>query len=88
MDYNDLLVNARTHIKKLPVGQVFFVKDLFYGTEWNELERGEKLGFGRCFKKAVQDKSVVGVQFIGKADNNSAQYRKIQEEERNEATHL
>lgn len=80
MDYNELLDNACTHIKKLPVGQVFFVKDLFYGTGWNELERGEKLGFGRYFKKAVQDKTLSGVQFIGKADNNSAQYMKIREE--------
>lgn len=82
MDYNELLQKARTHIKKLSVGQVFFVKDLFCGTEWNELERGEKLWFGKYFKKAVQDKTVSGVQFIGKADNNSAQYRTIQEDEK------
>lgn len=77
MDYNELLDNACNHIKGLPVGQVFFVKDLFYGTGWNELERGEKLGFGRYFKKAVLNGTVSDVQFIGKAENNSAQYRKI-----------
>lgn len=82
MNYDELLDNACAHIEKLSVGQVFFVKDLFYGTGWNELERGEKLGFGRYFKKAVQDKIVAGVQFIGKADNNSVQYMKIQEEEK------
>lgn len=82
MDYNELLDNARIHIEKLPAGQVFFVKDLFYGTGWNELERGEKLGFGRYFKKAVLNGTILGVQFIGKADNNSAQYRKIHEGEK------
>lgn len=41
MDYNELLDDARTHIEKLPAGQIFFVKDLFYGTGWKELERGE-----------------------------------------------
>lgn len=82
MDYNELLEKARTHIVNISVGQAFFVKDLFCGTEWNELEHGEKLWFGKHFKKAVQDKTVSGVQFIGKADNNSAQYMKIQEEEK------
>lgn len=82
MDYNELLDSARTHIKNLSVGQIFFVKDLFYGTGWNGLERGEKLGFGRYFKKAVTEKTILGVEYIGKADNNSAHYRKIQEEEK------
>ena len=82
MDYNELLDNARAHIRSIPVGQVFFVKDLFFGTGWNGLERGEKLGFGRYFKKAVTEKTILGVEYIGKADNNSAQYRKNQEEEK------
>lgn len=82
MDYGELLNAVRAHINDIPNGQIFFVKDLFYGTSWNELEKGEKLGFGRYFKKAVLNGTVLGVQFIGKADNNSAQYRKIQEEEK------
>lgn len=82
MNYDELLNDACSHINSLPNGQIFFVKDLFYGTGWNELEKGEKLGFGRYFKKAVQNGTVSGVQFIGKADNNSAQYRKIQEDEK------
>lgn len=80
MDYRKLLNDASARIENIPVGQLFFVKDLFYGTEWNELEKGEKLGFGRYFKKAVNEKKIPNVQFVGKADNNSAQYRKFQEE--------
>lgn len=82
MNYDKLLNTACAHINSIPSGQIFFVKELFYGTEWNELEKGEKLGFGRYFKKAVLNGTVSGVQFIGKADNNSAQYRKIQEDEK------
>lgn len=82
MGYNEMFDRACTHIRNLPVGQIFFVKDLFYGTGWNELERGEKLGFGRYFKKAVAEKTIPDVEYIGKADNNSAQYRKILEVEK------
>ena len=76
MDYNELLRKAKEYIGSIRSNEVFFVKDLFHGTEWNELERGEKLGFGRYFKKAVMNGSVQEVEYIGKADNNSAQYRK------------
>ncbi len=77
MDYNELLAEACARIDNLPAGQVFFVKDLFYGTGWNDLKRGEKLCFGKYFKKAVLTGMILGVQFIGKADNNSAQYMKV-----------
>lgn len=80
MDYNVLLSKANEHINTIHSNEVFFVKDLFHGTEWNELERGEKLGFGRYFKKAVMNGSVHNIEYIGKADNNSAQYKKKCEE--------
>lgn len=76
MDYNELLDKANEHIATIQSNEVFFVKDLFHGTKWNELERGEKLGFGRYFKKAVMNGCIQNVEYIGKADNNSAQYKK------------
>ena len=76
MDYDELLSKANEHIDTIQSDEIFFVKDLFLGTEWNELKRGDKLGFGRYFKKAVMNNSVQGVEYIGKADNNSAQYKK------------
>ena len=77
MNYNELLCKAEEYIGTIQSNEVFFVKDLFRGTEWNELERGEKLGFGRCFKKMVMEHSILNVEYIGKADNNSAQYKKV-----------
>lgn len=77
MDYNELLNKANKHIEKVQVNEIFAVKDLFYGTEWNELPRGDKLGFGRYFKKSVMNGTVPNVEYIGKADNNSAQYKKV-----------
>ena len=76
MDYNELLTKATEHIDTIQSNEVFFVKDLFRGTEWNELKRGEKLGFGKHFKNAIMNGMISNVEYIGKADNNSAQYRK------------
>ena len=76
MKYIKLLSKVNAHIGTIQSGEIFVVRDLFHGTEWNELQRGEKLGFGRFFKQAVMNGSVQTVEYIGKADNNSAQYRK------------
>ena len=78
MDYSELLEKAGMHISTIPSGQVFLAKDLFPGTEWNQLEKGEKLSFGKRFKNEVLDGKFPDVVFVGKAPNNSAQYRKIQ----------
>lgn len=77
MDYNDLLAEASESIADTPVGSTFFVKELFNGTRWNELAKGDKLDFGKFFKEAATDNRISGVEFIGKAGNNSARYRKI-----------
>lgn len=81
MDYEKLLCETRKGIESLPHGQTFLVKDLFRGTEWSKLSPGDKRGFGRCFKNMVLNKKVAGVRYVGKADNNSAQYQVIVEEE-------
>ena len=73
-------------MKKCPITQFFFAKDLVSGAEWNKLKKGDKLSFGRSFKKAVQENEMKNVRFIGKADNNSAQYKKT--EEKNETINL
>lgn len=76
MDYSKLLEQAKQNISGIPIGQIFYSKDLFQGTEWNKLQRGEKSSFGRRFKNAVMDGRFPGVVYVGKADNNSAQYQK------------
>lgn len=76
MSYEEFLEKAIYTIEKMPYHTVFFVKNLINGTEWNELKKGDKLSFGRLFKKAVTENKVKNVKFIGKADNNSAQYEK------------
>ncbi len=76
MEYKELLNEANEHIERLKTNDIFFVKDLFPGTKWNALERGEKLWFGKYFKNAVVSGTIPNVEYIGKADNNSARYKK------------
>ena len=76
MDYIKLLEDAKCSIARLPSHSVFYLKDLFRGTEWNELGKGEKLGFGRYFKKEVTEGRILYVKFVGKAANNSSKYEK------------
>lgn len=80
MNYSKLLEIANAHINIIPTGQVFVANDLFPGTEWNQLQKGEKLQFGKLFKNAVSDGKCPNVVYIGKAENNSAQYKKISED--------
>lgn len=76
MDYSEWLDRAGKQIEKIPAGHIFVAKDLFSGTDWNQLSKGEKLNFGKQFKNAVMDGEFPGIKYIGKADNNSAQYKK------------
>ena len=52
------------------------VLDLFDGVEWNELPKGNRLQLGKQFKIEVNGGNVPYVRYIGKAENNSAKYRK------------
>ena len=76
MDYKYWMGKAIVKINTLETGVVFHLKDLFDGVEWNELPVGDRLGLGRYFKNEVLENSIPHVRYIGKAQNNSAQYRK------------
>ena len=78
MDIEKWKQKATDAIKTVPVSRVFVLKDLFDGIEWSALPRGEKLSFGRFFKNEVIDGRIAGVAYIGKANNNSAQYKRIE----------
>lgn len=67
---------ARESLGRMPRGTVFIAKDLFEGYEWNGLSRGDKLSFGKTFKNSVTNGSFAGVRYLGKRDNNSAEYIK------------
>lgn len=77
MKYEDWLDAARKEINTFTVGKIFVVRDLFVGADWDKQEKGDRIGFGKFFKRKVADGDIENVEYIGKAKNNSAQYRKI-----------
>lgn len=76
MNYEEFRVHVTAAINELPNQTAFLLKDLFKGTEWNELPRGDKLLFGKNFCKDVRENRIENVRWLGKAPNNSTQYIK------------
>ncbi len=77
MDMEKWKQKALDAIKTVPVSSIFVLKALFDGIEWDTLSRGDKINFGKFFKNEVMDGRITGVIFIGKANNNSAQYKRV-----------
>lgn len=69
--------NAISKTGGLAPNTTFLLKDLFTGIEWGNLSSGDKRDFGRQFKSLVKRGAIPNVVFIGKAENNSSQYRKV-----------
>ena len=76
MDDKALMVEAMITIENLEIGRIFTVKSLFPGHRWEELTAGECRAFGGIFKRAYQNGDIPSITYIGKAQNNSAQYKK------------
>ena len=77
MDIKTWMNDAVIKINSLDDGTEFALKDLFDGVKWEDLPKGDRLTFGRSFKNDVSEGNVKNVTYIGKAPNNSAKYRKV-----------
>ena len=76
MNNSHWMNKAKVSISQLKSNQIFLLKDLFDGIEWNNLAKGDRLSFGKYFKNEVIEGNVLHITYIGKAQNNSAKYRK------------
>lgn len=76
MDYDVWINRAIMRIGELEVGKIFVLKDLFLGTEWNELLKGEKLTLGRRFKSTVENNRIPGISVIESPKGTSTTYKK------------
>ena len=76
MDNLFWLSRAIDKANTLSGGTEFCLKDLFDGVEWNALDVGSRLGFGKYFKNEVTEGHIPSIVYLGKAQNNSAKYRK------------
>ena len=75
-DVNELLVRAEKETEKLLVDEVFLLKDLFKGYEWNRIPLKDRLLLGTLFLNYV-NKTGGSVQAIEKTSSNQQKYKKI-----------
>ncbi|SFJ99508.1 MULTISPECIES: single-stranded DNA-binding protein [unclassified Bacillus (in: firmicutes)] len=73
----DCLKLAIQEVENLNPGEMFLVKDLFKGYEWNRLAIGDRRSLGALFLHEVKYGELSGVIEIGiKSSANQQQYKK------------
>ena len=75
VDVNLVLEQAILETKKLHKGEVFLVKDLFKGYEWNRIPRKNRLLLGTLFLNYV-NRNNEEIEVIEKTSSNQQKYRK------------
>lgn len=77
MDVNDLLAAAISEIQQINTDEVFLVKDLFKGYEWNRIPRKSRLLLGTLFLNHINKKksSIVPIE---KTSSGQQKYRKLE----------
>jgi len=73
-DANELLNNAIKETENLNKGEVFLVRDLFKGYEWNRISRSERLLLGTLFLNYVNTLKT-SIQAIEKTSSGQQKYR-------------
>lgn len=76
IDVNDLLEIAINETDKLNDGEIFLVKDLFKGYEWNRIPRNDRLLLGTLFLNYT-NKANGSIQAIEKTSSGQQKYKKI-----------
>ena len=75
---NELLDKAKAEISNLLSGEVFLLRDLFKGYEWNRISRSDRLLFGTLFLNYIKSEDI-GVAPIEKTSSGQQRYRRIME---------
>ncbi|HCR84116.1 MAG TPA: hypothetical protein DIW07_12075 [Lachnospiraceae bacterium] len=74
LDVNELLNSAIKETENLNQGEVFLVRDLFKGYEWNRISRSKRLLLGTLFLNFVNT-SKASIQAIEKTSSGQQKYR-------------
>ncbi len=75
-DVNDLLELAIKETENLIEDEIFLVKELFKGYEWNRIPRNDRLLLGTLFLNHV-NKTDGAIQAIEKTTSGQQKYRKV-----------
>lgn len=75
-EVNALLEQAVREVTNLNPGEIFLVKDLFRGYEWNRISRSERLLLGTLFLNYVKTHCGVA-DILEKTSSGQQRYAKI-----------
>ena len=76
LDVNKLLELAIKETENLVSGEIFLVKELFKGYEWNRIPRNDRLLLGTLFLNYVNKTDGV-IRAIEKTTSGQQKYKKI-----------
>ena len=76
LNANELLEIAKDETKNLISGEVFLLRDLFKGYEWNRISRSNRLLLGTLFLNYVKSADI-GVVPIKKTSSGQQRYKVI-----------
>jgi hypothetical protein len=72
----ELLNKALLETKNLESGEIFLVRDLFKGYEWNRIERKDRVLLGIFFLNKVKSEKL-DVSLIEKTSSKQQKYKKL-----------
>jgi hypothetical protein len=77
MNVNEILKTAIEEVKLLKTNEVFLVKDLFKGYEWNRISIAERLRLGILFINEIQNNKNLKIDVLNKTSSNQQKYKKL-----------
>ncbi|PKM67313.1 MAG: hypothetical protein CVU95_07755 [Firmicutes bacterium HGW-Firmicutes-2] len=72
---NELLEEAKSELSHLQSGEIFLVRDLFKGYDWNRISRSDRLLLGTLFLNYIKTNNI-GVVPIEKTSSGQQKYEK------------
>ncbi|MEK3834052.1 single-stranded DNA-binding protein [Paenibacillus sp. FSL R7-0128] len=68
---------AKATVPSLVQGEVFLVKDLFRGFEWNRIAKGNRTKLGSMFLNYAEKHASNSLKILGKTPQNQQMYEKL-----------
>lgn len=77
LDVNKLLEIAKKEVENLKTDEIFLVKELFKGYEWNRIDRKTRLLLGILFLNWVRTTNEDKIKIIEKTSSGQQKYKII-----------
>lgn len=77
LDVNELLEIAKKEVENLKTDEMFLVKELFKGYEWNRIDRKTRLLLGILFLNWVRTTNEDKIKIIEKTSSGQQKYKII-----------